>query len=238
MDFSKKGSAGSRCLAKLLILVLPISILSCQKKDTLHPEPFIGRKVRIAEAGKDFKIPASMFDFLTNKRKPELGKETLPQNDKLVSILYSPMVVYLIEKSRGVLVDRRVRVELPDGGGEIDLANYVSGEVGSFFVKFEWPAFEKGMSEQKAGYYSRTKKRRIGDNLVGVGCLKFLDLTKSIERQQDQDAGFTVNTTRSYHTTVLGGHFVFSWLQDGNRRMTRVSFVDSKNSNLFCDGSI
>lgn len=237
MGFSQRLRLVAKHPVKLLFLIWPIAILSCQKKHDEHPEPFIGRKVKIVEAGKDFKIPASMFDFLTNKKKPELGKETLPQNDKLVSILYSPMVVYLIEKSRGVLVDRRVRIELQDGGGEIDLANYVSGEVGSFFVKFEWPAFEKGMSEQRVGFYSRTKKRKIGDMTVGVGCRKFLDVSKAVERQQDQGAGFTLNTTRNYHTSVLGGHFVFSWLQDGNRRMTRVSFIDSKNLNLFCDGN-
>lgn len=213
-------------------------ILACSKNHDLSGEHAVTPVQKIREQGSDFLIPSQAWNLLLQSSEDLVkleGKKKSEEEGELItaSFAYAPLFVLLKEKNRGVLKESEYRLELPDGGGQIDLAKYVTRQVGSFYVDFEFEGQESQAKEQKVLFYSRTKKRKIGNDFVGTGCLKLLDLSSSFSAAKREV--IKVNTTRSFHATVLGGHFLFSWLKDGVRKVARVSFVDSEQPQLFCE---
>ena len=226
----------------VIFMISVLVIVACKKDDhaELH-EAQLKPSVKIREQGGDFSIPSVAWDLLlvdsaeVAKEKERVKKTADEGTDFTASTFsYETVRVILEEKNQGVLKEKELRLDLPEGGGEIDLADWVTGQPGSFFVRFEIETDKEGVSDTKSLFYSRTRKRRVGNDFIGTGCQKILDLSKYLAKQSEKK-GFTVNTTRNYHTTVLGGHFLFSWMKNGNRKVSRVTFIDSRNPALFCE---
>lgn len=148
-------------------------------------------------------------------------------------ILFSPLTIIITANNAGVLLHHEIRIAFPRGGGQIDLSKWVTGETGSFFVRFEWPEWAEA-KDIKSYFVSRAKMRKLDGEVYGSGCNKYLDLTGGLSRENSKN-GLKVNVTRARHSTVLGGHFIFSAQKDNQIFLTQVTFVDSSNTNLFCD---
>ena len=113
-------------------------------------------------------IPSQAWNLLLQsseeKALAEAQKKSEDEGELVTaSFTYAPLFVLLKEKNRGVLKESEYRLELPDGGGQIDLAKYVTGKIGSFYVDFEFEGQESQAKDQKILFYSRTKKRKIED---------------------------------------------------------------------------
>jgi hypothetical protein len=163
----------------------------------------------------EIRIPSKIWDLVQAQTKEE-------------SFSFASIKVVLKEKNDGVLLAPEISIELPRGGGQIDLSKYVRDTKGTFRVFFEIPEL-KALPSFQAFYVSNARKRRLDGELWGVGCQKFLTMTDYFISHLS-DEGIEVNVTRGRHLTVLGGHFIFS----AGQQITQVTFTDTTQLQMFC----
>lgn len=176
------------------------------------------RLFEISETGPDVRIPSELW----KKIGGDEGKDT---------VTFSTLKVRLVEVTKGVLVDPVVEIQMPRGGGEIDLSQFVRGDKGTFQVFFD---LEEMPDEEKlqAYFVSRARKRKIDNEVWGSGCHKYMDI-RSFILKDGKKKGIEVNVTRNRHLSVLGGSFVFAMA----KQVTQVNFTDSHQPHLFCGSS-
>ncbi len=233
-------------------------LLSCHKKENENTVEAKAFDVNVTQQGAEFSLPPDLWEHMLHDEtavKPEGGGgHAAPAGHgapaaghaaagaqaesgmTVTHFIYAPIEVILKEKTPGVLREPLIRFKLPGGGSEIDLSRWTTGAVGSFYVQFEWLGTSSEVTQPKAYFYSRTRKRKVGDHVIGSGCKSYMDLTKTI-LAQTKESGLLVNTTRNFHSTVLGGHFLFSWMDGKTKKITRVSFTDSQNPSFFCENA-
>jgi hypothetical protein len=148
-------------------------------------------------------------------------------------IIFAEVSVIIKEKNPGVVKGGEIKIKFPRGGGEVNLADYITETPGSFYVSFEYPDFA-GSTQQKVIFVSKARKRRIDNQVFGAGCNQYFDITKAFAKAMLTD-GIKVNTVRERYTSVLGGHFLFSAAKDGSQYMAQVTFKDSAHNHLFCE---
>lgn len=161
------------------------------------------------------------------------GSSSVVMTDDSSHVVFASVKVFLKEKNQGVLKSPSYIIELPRGGGEVDLANYIGEQSGTFYVGFELPDMEIP-SDIKTIFVSRTKKRKIDGEIFGAGCNKFFDISKKMQANMAFE-GIKVNTNRNRHDSVVGGNFIFSTKKGTQVFVTQVTFIDSKNKFLFCE---
>lgn len=178
-----------------------------------------GLKVfKIEESGPDIRVPNKIWEEV-------FGHGKLKSDE----ISFIPMRLRFKEKNPGVLVEPEFVVDLPRGGGEVDLLRFVKDKSGTFKIFFELQDVANA-KKPRIFYISKARKRKLDGEVWGAGCNKFMDLTDYMLGKAVKN-GIEVNTTRSRHLSVLLGHFVFA----ADKRMTQVTFTDSSQRNLSCD---
>lgn len=215
--------------ASLVVLIFASSqLFASEKKEEAHapaehanehggeaPEENIKTFV-IREVDPDFYIPAELWDKIKNP----VVKDALTFNS---------IRVRFKEKTPGTLIAPEFAVDFVKGGGTIDFSHFTTGKNGTFRIFFETEAFAQG-KEFKAFYVSRARKRKLDGEIWGAGCRTYMDLSKYLDGDGKKN-GIEVNTTRSRHDSLMGGHFIFTV----GHELTRVSFKDSANQHLFCE---
>jgi hypothetical protein len=175
----------------------------------------------IRESPAEIMIPSRIWDLIYSdeKNKPR--------------VVFSPVRLQMKERNSGVLTQENINIQFPRGGGEVDLAQFVTDKRGSFFVNFK---FENGNTPESSYVFfvSRNRKRRVDGSILGSGCKSFHEI-KNYLGKVDKEGGILVNTTRLRHLSVLGGSFVFANVTGKEVRLAQISFKDSKNPKYFCD---
>lgn len=175
---------------------------------------------KLDEAGNDIRIPTKIWTEILGDGK---------SNSDEVS--FTTIRVRFKEKNPGVLIEPEFMIELPRGGGEIDLARFVGDRPGTFKIFFDIESLSLA-KKAHVFYVSKARKRKLDGEVWGAGCKKYLDLTNFILGKGAKD-GIEVNTTRSRHLSVLMGHFIFA----ADKKMTQITFKDSAQSSFYCEGS-
>lgn len=175
--------------------------------------------VLIHETPQDLKVPAAVWDLLSEQPAPRL--------------VFVPLRVELIEKTPGVLSRKTLEFQMPRGGGEVDLSHYVKEKQGSFYVDFD---FVKNVLPEnlRVFFISQNRKRKLDGVIHGSGCKSFYDVKNHLLKSS-KNGGLLVNTTRMRHLSVLGGTFLFAANVGKEVHLTQVTFKDSKNRKYFCD---
>jgi len=235
--------------ALLLLSFVALGVLAgCTSQESYHQDKY--KEVKVTDVPEDIHIPPKAWDLLEgkvggeaekggaekNEAAKEPAKEAKGEENKLPGkeIVFSEVDVFLVEKNDDVLKDKAVKIHFPKGGGEIDLAQYMGKNPGSFFVGFDDPDF-KDTKDKKVIFVSQTRKRRLDDQVYGGGCNQFFDITEHFFKNM-KEQGLKVNSTRERHVTVLGGHFLFSAIKGNTVYIAQVTFKDSEHKNLFCEG--
>lgn len=187
-------------------------------EDVVEEEP---GAIQVRETPSEVMIPSSLWEQIYSdpQSKPHLT--------------FVPLKVQLKEKNSGILTKEEIVIQLPRGGGEIDLAQFVKTKQGSFYVKFY---FDQKVSAEKSFVYfvSRNRKRRVDGELLGSGCRSYFDV-KNYLTKSEKTGGLLLNTTRLRHLSVLGGTFVFAHVIGKEVRLSQITFKDSKNPKYFCE---
>ena len=145
---------------------------------------------------------------------------------------FETIKVYLIERNKGVLKTGDIALSFPNGGGELDLSDFVEPLRGSFYVVFEYlPAVEK--PDTKVFVLSQAVSRKIGKEQVGAGCDVFMDVSKAVA-DAAKGEGFLVNTSDQRHISALAGTYVFASTHDGKLHLSSLIIRDSNHRALQC----
>lgn len=216
---------------------------ACTKEPGYHVEKY--KEVKFEDIAEDVHVPSVVWDLLefkpvTVEKKEEShageakegekgGKEAIGKD-----VSFAEITVFLVEKNDGIVKDEAVKIQMPKGGGEIDLSQYITDAKGSFYVGFDFPEF-KDSTAQKVLFMSKTRRRKIDDKVLGSGCNQVLDITTTFMKAMTKE-GLKVNTVRERYITVLGGTFFFAAQKPTSVSVAQVTFKDSKHQNLFCEG--
>jgi hypothetical protein len=234
-----------------IFLFFLAGLCACTKPNSFHREN--AQTVKVDDLPADFKMPARVWELIekASDGKSEEKTETKSEGhgeaksegeaegkagariDNL-GIFYSAIQVFLTEKNDHILKTPASVIELPRGGGTVDLAQYLTGDPGSFFVGFELPEEFKEGKNFKVLYVSQARKRKIDDRVFGAGCNQYFDITAKFTEMMKTE-GIKANTTRQRHVTLLAGHYIFSVIKDTQILITQVTITDSKNKNLLCE---
>lgn len=133
--------------------------------------------------------------------------------------------VYLREETVGVLGYRDYEIILPNGGGTVDLADYVKRERGDYSLKMEvfLPGGEERV-EPRAFFINKIRKKN---------CSRYMDISSFFE-SRISSRGLLLPVDNHGHLSVLGGTFVFGASQERALYVAQVTFVDSRYDFLFC----
>jgi hypothetical protein len=224
----------------IFIFWIFMALNACTQKAEVSPYEFNIKK--ISNLPEDIVVPSKVWDLLEFK-EPNLNKshagtkaESHEESKSAIQsgeITGSEVNIYLYDKNPGVVIGSAVKIELPKGGGKIDLADYISDVSGSFYFRIEYPAFA-GSSAQRVVFQSKARKRRLDEKLWGAGCDQILDITSLFLKTMSKD-GLKVNSNRQRHVTVLGGTFFLSAKTEGGFSVAQVTIQDSKHQSLFCE---
>lgn len=203
------------------------------------------QEVKIAEFTEDIKIPSQAWDLLEFDSAPAAASEghsaspagghSSPQTEGSAggkNFIFSEITVVIAQKNPGIIKNEAVKIYLPKGGGNIDLAQFVIGKKGTFYVGFEFPDFETATAKRII-FVSGTKKRKIGGQIFGAGCNQYFDVSDKFLKEMKGE-GLKVNTTQERYLSVLGGTFLFAAKKDSEIRMAQVTFTNSQFPSLFC----
>lgn len=197
-------------------------LTSCKEKSVEWPdEHFAATEI---EAANDLRLPETLWQKLSY----EDTKTTPPSG--LYQFL--PATIEMVEKTPGVLKTSPVVLQLTAGGGKIDLAQYLSGNQGTFYIRLRF-GNEAEDKEPRIFFLSNARKRRIGDEIWGTGCNSYTDIT-DYYRKTLSKSGLAVNTTQARYVSLLAGSFVFA-ANDGKQiALSQISLTDSTQERLLC----
>lgn len=207
-------------ILSLLITTLLLSACPLFKKGEVSYQ-----EVAIESRAADFKVPKVIFD--------EIEAEIVKESPNLQPVyLFSPIQVTLESQSRGVVKGDAVHVTFPNGGGQLDLKDYVLGS-GTFSISF--PSIQFESLPQLIGLYflSDSPQRKIEDEVFGLGCGQFVNIKDQFASLQNE--GFLkLNTTSLRYLYVVSGIFMFVFRDRNQVHLSHVHVTDSRYPDFFC----
>jgi hypothetical protein len=225
--------------------IVLLLLAGCTKASTFRTEE--AQTFKVEDLPADFKMPAKIWELIEKTSDGKGGGEKAPAKEAGKEgekpggeeadgrgIFYSSIRVFLTEKNEHILKTPASVIELPRGGGTVDLAQYLTTDPGSFYVGFELPEEFKDGKNLKVIYISQGRKRRLDDRVYGAGCSQYFDITAKFQEMMKTE-GIKANTTRQRHLTVLAGHYIFSVIKDAQIFLTQVTITDSRYKNLLCE---
>lgn len=228
---------------KGLSFFLALAMMAGCTKHESHEEE--SKKIEIQELPSDFFLPSQIWSLIlanptapadghgapaghgegagADGKVPDVGSKSQP-------IIFSPAQIILVEKNPGVLKWPQITIQFPLGGGKLDLKDYLTGVIGTFYVRFLFTAAEgeKEALEPEIYYWSRAKKRRIEDEVFGSGCNKIIELSTKKIAKEDK-LGIKINTKDDRYLSVIAGHYFFV---KRTPKDTQVSQIEITNSDL------
>lgn len=211
---------------RTLILCFALFLAACKGDPGYRVSEY--QEVKYGDLEEDIKIPTAAWEMLEFKGAHEEAVSATK------NVIFSEVTVFLVQKNPGVIEGEAVKLELPKGGGKIDLSRFITNQKGSFYVGFEFPAFEEA-KDKKVLFVSGSRKRKIGGQVFGAGCNQFFDITDRFFKEM-KTSGLKVNTTQERYLSVLGGTFLFAAQNDKDVHLAQVTFKSSQYSPLFCGG--
>lgn len=237
---------GLTAVASVLTLLMLCGIGGCKKEAGWKSHQFEEKTMR--PKAHDVQIPATLWEKIealssgagekAAEKPKEGGHEGGGSSRGSESAAQRPptsfdsVKVYLVERNKGILKSGDMALTFPNGGGELDLSDFVEPKRGSFHVVFEFlPEIEN--AQIKIFYLSQAVSRKIGSDTVGAGCGTFMDITQAAQTAAKGD-GFLVNTSEQRHVSALAGTYVFASMHEGKLHLSSLIIRDSQNRALQC----
>lgn len=185
----------------------------------------------MTETASDIYIPTHLWGTLEG-----LYKDGEAISDSMTSAnipkRFLAFKVYLVEKTEGVLGGENLEISYPKGGGEIDLKDYVRPGRRTFHLGFDVEN-EDLADKYKVFYVSGGRKRRIGGEVYGAGCHKYMEISSFFHKAM-KGKGLVANTTQQRYVSFLAGTYVIGAHHEGELYLSQLTIKDSRYSELHC----
>ena len=206
-----------KILAFTLGLMFVLS--ACKKAEEAKPKVIVNNAL-----ASDFKVPEGVFTAI--KKHMGEGVTTEPE------YLFTDLEVEIHSDQKSVLSYSRLLFKLPNGGGEIDLKDFVTGE-GSFYLHFPPEQFESKPELVSLFYISDSPKVKIRDEEYGLGCGQFVDLKPKFSKFQE-NTFLKLNTMDHTYAHVLSGQYIFVFKKGIQYILTHLNLYDSRYNDKMC----
>lgn len=206
----------------VLLLSSCIFLASCWFKNEAPPEQN-QKVIRYSDVQPDFAVPSEVWQKLQPPGDSSIKSE----------VLFSEIELQLTEKNHGVLIEPKLKLLFPKGGGRVDLARVRGHKRGTYYFAIHPELFENS-SGQRLYFWSKTKQRKLGEDTLGVGCGKLLDLTDKYFSELKK-GGIKVNSTEGRDTSLLGGVFFITNTVGDSLYVSQITVLDSSTPDLFCE---
>lgn len=206
---------------RFLSLLLGVGILftACEKKQETKPKIIVDNSL-----AADFKVPEALFAEI--KKNMGVDIKTEPE------YIFTDLEVELHAEQKNVLSYSRLIFKLPNGGGGIDLKDYVTGE-GSFYLSFPAEQFENKPELTFLFYISDSPKVAVRGEEYGLGCGQWVDLKPKFSKLKERTF-LKLNTVDHTYAHVLSGQYVFVFKKGIQYYLTHLNLFDSRYSDKMC----
>lgn len=228
----------------IYIAVFIVMAMGACKKST--PGNIEYKPGTVEKTSKDFSIPRQLREQIEKSYIEYIRKnnpKVVLSDEEILSRIprdFLDVKMQFRSSAPRVLTDH-TEFHLPRGGGEIDLAKYVIGEKGSFYLTMEAHRSESPEAELDnltIYFLSNAKQRKIQNEVYGIGCKSYLEVTQVIEKA-NKDNGLQLNATQQRYVPVVGGVFYFvNFNSERKIYIASVRVTDSRYPDLFCDEKI
>lgn len=185
-------------------------------------ETVVYNDIKIDTVPQDFLIPRKIFNIVQGK--------TGEANSNYY--IFSPLEVAISSDSADVIAKSPLRFIFPNGGGRLDLKNYISGQ-GTFYISFPPEQF-KGLPELAHLFFiSDSSRKKIDDETFGLGCGYFVDLKSKFNSLKKGDY-LKLNTTDQRYIHVASGFYIFIFKESSKFYLTHVHVYDSRYPDYMC----
>jgi hypothetical protein len=181
--------------------------------------------IQIEDLAKDFRLPKKIFDQI------EIDVHATSATLRPV-YLFTPLQVILYSKGNNVIKNSPVKVSFPNGGGKIDLKDYLD-QIGTFSLSFPKEQFEKMPTMDALYFISDAKQMEIEGEVFGLGCGKMVNLKNQFESLQKIDF-LKLNTTAQRYIHVTTGFFVFVFRNSNQIYVSHLHVTDSRYPDHLC----
>lgn len=204
-----------------LIVLAGLALLfsSCEKAQETKPRSIVNNSL-----ASDFKMPEALFAEI--KKSIGVDSKTEPE------YIFTNLEVEISSDQKNVLSYSNLLFKLPNGGGGIDLKDYVTGE-GSFYLSFPPQQFEKKPELVFLFYISDSPKVTIRGEEYGLGCGQWVDLKPKFDKLQEKTF-LKLNTVDHTYAHVLSGQYVFVFKKGLQYYLTHLNLSDSRYSDKTC----
>lgn len=218
---------------------LMFALLSCKKDQATEMSYRLGA---IEKTSKSFLIPRSLKSEIEKLYLNFIRKENpkiVLKDEEILSRIprdFLDIEIKLRASAPGVLSEN-IEFNLPRGGGEINLSEYVIGKKGSFYMTYKVnrsSELQHEITNLKVFYLSEAKQRTISEEKFGSGCSKYMDVTEFMSKV-NKAGGLQLNATQQRYLSVIAGIFYFVNF-DSERKIyiAAVRFTDSRYPDLLC----
>lgn len=123
------------------------------------------------------------------------------------------------------------RLGFTDGGGVLDLFNYIDRK-GRFFLRMQ-PFLIEG-EDFHLLYVSDSPGKKIGEQVWGNGCGNIYDLTQN-KKALLEDKGMLLTTAKRHYLHLMAGTYVFFQLIEEKMYMGYIRLKDSRYPQFTCE---
>ncbi len=211
----------------VLLVLVAVTLASCTKVPRYKKKAYSERAMNSVTAGVE--LPVSLWAKLEAVPGAKAANEPWPTK-------FFGIRVFLSEKNRGILGGTNHELVYGEGGGELDLADFLQTKNGSFHIAVE--AMIEGRPEKpkpvrQVFYLSNAVKRHLGNEAVGAGCGTYHDITGFFDGAMKSE-GIQANTTAGRHVSTLAGTYFFAIPYEHHLYLAHLTIKDSRFRVLHC----
>ncbi len=213
-----------------IILLCPFFLTSGVSQDVSEEEQESAnwKQVQMPFSYQNIQVPRELWQTVKDILRKDGASSEIIEN---FSVLPVSISVDLMSENKVALKNGlNYRVNYVEGGGEIDLFDYVVGKA-PFYIRF-FPELSSDYPLHLI-YVSDSPGKEIEGKVWGNGCGQIYDLSQ-VKDQFIYDNGMPVTSSRRHYLHLMAGTFVFFQLVEERLFMGYIRVTDSRYPNFNC----